>query len=229
MCTVCGEDKPATIEFFCARKGGKFGFTAVCRICEKERRKQRRADNYDKIREKEIAEKEKKRVYAREYLKKHPNKNKDYYAKNRERLREQKRKHRIENPEQYRQYKIKNREKTAKYTLDKYNSDLQFNIKTKCRRRIGMALRKSYTTKAKKTTELLGISYEGMKKHLESQFTEGMTWEKFMNGEIHIDHIRPLNYFDLTDPEEQKKAFHYTNTQPLWARDNWVKQARYVG
>ena len=60
-----------------------------------------------------------------------------------------------------------------------------------------------------------------LKAYLELQFTDGMTWEN--RGNWHIDHIRPCASFDLTDPEQQKQCFHYTNLQPLWAADNLAK------
>ena len=50
-----------------------------------------------------------------------------------------------------------------------------------------------------------------------------MTWDKFLNGEIHIDHKIPCSYFDLSNYEEQKKCFNYKNLQPLWAIDNIIK------
>ena len=56
-----------------------------------------------------------------------------------------------------------------------------------------------------------------------------MSWDKIMNAEIEIDHIKPLIEFDLTDPKEQFKAFHYLNTQPLWMHDNRVKSDKYEG
>ena len=42
----------------------------------------------------------------------------------------------------------------------------------------------------------------------------------------HIDHILPCASFDLTDTEQQKRCFHYTNLQPLTAFENWSKHAR---
>lgn len=50
-----------------------------------------------------------------------------------------------------------------------------------------------------------------------------MSWENYGKNGWHLDHIIPLSAFDLTDPEQLKIACHYTNIQPLWARDNLVK------
>lgn len=71
--------------------------------------------------------------------------------------------------------------------------------------------------------DLLGCDIPTLKTHLESTFTEGMTWEKVLSGEIHTDHIIPVSSFDLSKPEEQRKAFHYTNLQALWKEDNLKK------
>ena len=60
---------------------------------------------------------------------------------------------------------------------------------------------------------------------LEARFTPGMTWDNY--GEWHIDHVRPLASFDLTDVEQCKAACHYSNLQPLRARDNMAKGDRF--
>ena len=89
--------------------------------------------------------------------------------------------------------------------------------------RINSALR--WLHKSKSTMELLGCSIEYLKEHLEKQFQDGMTWENRGQFGWHIDHIIPCAAFDLNNPEEQKKCFHYTNLQPLWATDNHRKGA----
>jgi hypothetical protein len=74
-------------------------------------------------------------------------------------------------------------------------------------------------TKRSKTNDILGIDFDGFKKHIESKFAEGMNWE---NRELwHIDHIIPIS--SAKTEEEVFKLNHYTNLQPLWAEDNYKK------
>lgn len=77
---------------------------------------------------------------------------------------------------------------------------------------------------------LVGYTVQDIMTHLESQFTEGMTWEHFMRGEIHIDHKIPLVLFDFQSPEDRKfkAAWSLKNLQPLWAKDNLAKQDKIL-
>lgn len=34
ICTVCGEEKPATLEYFSKQKGGKYGLRGMCKKCK---------------------------------------------------------------------------------------------------------------------------------------------------------------------------------------------------
>ena len=79
--------------------------------------------------------------------------------------------------------------------------------------------------KCDSSSELLGISYQGLKEWLEAQFTEGMTWEN--RSDWHIDHRVPCDAFDMTVPEQQRICFWYRNLQPLWAKDNLEKSNTY--
>lgn len=81
--------------------------------------------------------------------------------------------------------------------------------------------------RSKQVIDALGCSPEELRKHLESKFKPGMTWENHSVTGWHIDHIRPLCSFDLKDPEQFAKACHYTNLQPLWAKENSAKSGRY--
>ena len=74
---------------------------------------------------------------------------------------------------------------------------------------------------------MLGCSIKDLIIHIEKQFKEGMTWDNHSYNGWHIDHIIPCASFDLSDPEQQKKCFHYTNLQPLWKQDNLSKSDKY--
>lgn len=73
---------------------------------------------------------------------------------------------------------------------------------------------------------LLGCTIPELRLHLESQFQPGMSWANWSRAGWHIDHIRPLVSFDLSDPSQCAAACHYTNLRPLWAVENMRKGAR---
>lgn len=77
--------------------------------------------------------------------------------------------------------------------------------------------------KACSTKNIIGCTIKQLRKYLESKFDKDMSWSNFGLYGWHIDHIVPCSSFDLTKPSEQKKCFHYTNLQPLWAHDNLRK------
>ena len=58
-------------------------------------------------------------------------------------------------------------------------------------------------------------------------FHPGMSWDNYGSA-WHIDHIRPCSSFDFSDPEQQKKCFHFSNLQPLWDEINTVKSNRIL-
>jgi guanylate kinase len=75
----------------------------------------------------------------------------------------------------------------------------------------------------------LGYSIDDLKSHLESQFTEGMSWDNY--GEWHIDHIRPESWFNYSSIEDGdfKKCWSLDNLQPMWADENLKKNNLYEG
>lgn len=75
---------------------------------------------------------------------------------------------------------------------------------------------------------LVGYTLPQLKAHLESLFTEGMTWELFMQGKIHIDHIFPLSrlIFESAEDPTFKYAWSLGNLQPLWADANRRKNSK---
>lgn len=97
------------------------------------------------------------------------------------------------------------------------------SIGDKLRARISTIIRQKMQGKRKAGSAVkdLGCTLMELMDHLESKFQDGMNWENY--GEWHIDHIKPLSMFDLTNEEDFKIAVHYKNLQPLWAIDNLKK------
>lgn len=100
------------------------------------------------------------------------------------------------------------------------DSDPIYRLRHNLSTRLYLAVSK----KIGKTSEIVGCSLEELMSHLETKFTEGMNWDNY--GEWHVDHIRPCSSFNLEDPYEQMTCFHWSNLQPLWAKDNLRKGAR---
>jgi len=160
---------------------------------------------------------------------------KQYYINNREKILKKKavlakRPEEITRKKNYNKiYRINNFEEIQQwntaYIRKRYKTDLNYKLKKVLRSRMNMAL--GHNWKAARTAELLGASIPEVWNHLEKQFQLGMTRKN--HGLWHIDHIKPCATFDLSDPEQQKKCFHYTNLQPLWAFDNISKGKRVLG
>lgn len=172
-----------------------------CDICKKKHRRL-----YYQIRNQDPKRKEQNRERLIRFRKKNPDKNKEYNkkystGKNRDKYLSQK------------------RERNKKY----YTNNLQYKLGQLLRYRLWISLKEQSLDNANSAKELLGCSKEELIKHLESQFSEGMTWENWSLNGWHIDHIRPISSFDLSDPAQVKECFHYSNLQPLWAIDNLKK------
>ena len=93
-------------------------------------------------------------------------------------------------------------------------------LRNNCSKRIKTALKKGVY---KEYLGLLGCDTNRLIDHLESLWTEGMTWENYGKDGWEMDHIVSCSKFDKTKLEERVKCFHYTNIQPLWAEDNSLK------
>lgn len=123
-------------------------------------------------------------------------------------------------------YYLKNRKeiikKNSDYKKKRKSIDLNFYLTTLLRSRLNAALKNNQ--KAGSAVRDLGCSISELKAYLEVRFKPGMSWEN--HGKWHIDHIKPLSSFDLTNREEFRKACHYSNLQPLWSSENMKKGSK---
>ena len=99
--------------------------------------------------------------------------------------------------------------------------DINYKMACNLRHRVNMALNSN--RKRGSAINDLGCTLSELKIHLEELFQPGMTWSNWSPKGWHIDHVKPLASFDLSDREQFLQASHYTNLQPLWAEDNYIK------
>ena len=169
---------------------------------------------------------EEKKIKARE-------KSKRWREQNKERSRELKRAsmRRLYADPEYRARHLEkkrcpeSREKTNARERQRYQSSRDARMCRVIRNRVRAAL--NGKLRSGSAIEMLGCSIDEARVHLESQFSEGMSWDN--HGDWHIDHIKPLSWFDLSDPKQMAEACHYTNLQPLWGSENISKGNRFAG
>ena len=142
-----------------------------------------------------------------------------YKEGNRSNLREKSKEYYKNNPDKIKKhrekYKSRRREINRIYIKKKRNEDVQFNIKEKLRARIHSALKRYTTTGKIKKSDEYGINFKAIIEHLKP-FPEDLS-------KYHIDHIKPLCSFDLTKPEEIKKAFAPENHRWMLKKENLKK------
>lgn len=213
MKTCCTCKKLMSLDNFCKNKNTKDGHNIKCRSCNKEYKKKYQQDNKEIIK------------------KKHHN----YHLKNLDSIKEKKRKYYLENREytiekscKYQKENAKRVSKShSKYYKNKRDTDKIFNLISKIRHRTCQIFRQKNFLKNKSFKDYIGCTVEQLVLHIESQFKDNMTWDKVINGLIHIDHIKPIH---LANTEEEiYQLNHYTNLQPLWAKENLSKGGKYAG
>ena len=207
-------------------------------LSKKEYNKEYRKEYYFKNREHALEYQKEYQLKNREHVLEYQKK---YYLKNRERRREQMKEWGLKNKEHIKEYRLKNEEHKKEYNKEynsrpetqeyrrnrkrnQYQTDINFRILTLCRGRLLEAL-KGFD-KSASTMELIGCTPDELRRHIESLFEPWMTWENQGLGGWDIDHIKACANFDLTDPEEQRACFHWSNLQPLEHIANLKKGAR---
>jgi 5-methylcytosine-specific restriction endonuclease McrA len=183
--------------------------------------------------------------YERENKEKHLISRRKFYANNQERevarrakwRKENKEKHRAgskiwaqNNPERVKGHKKAFSERHPGYASKIHAKliaeSLEYRLARAMRSRFHNALKKDKTYSI---FDICDYTVGELKTHLESLFTEGMSWDNYGQTGWVIDHIRPLASFDIVNKEEMTKAWTLSNLQPLWASENSKKSSMYEG
>jgi len=220
ICKKCKEEK--NLCEFGNHNSTKDKLRTSCKECRKIESKIYRESNPERIKE-----------TAKNWYNRNPNYNKEYYLNNFEKLNEKNKQWYKLNTEKHvensKKWNENNKEKMNEYYNNRIKiirkkdpiNNLKFNVRT----RIYNILRIKNIKKDKKTFDIVGCSPQFLKEYIENQFTEGMSWNK-IGKEIHIDHIIPLS--SAKTEEEIYELCHYTNLQPLWAKDNLKKSNKIL-
>jgi len=205
-CNRCETTK--TVDQFYRDRSRKDGLQVKCKACGKA---------YHEANREEI--RAKKKAYREANREKILAQKKAYHEANREKILAKKK-----------TYREANREKilasNLEYKLNRRANDPIFRQVENTRRNIIKILHgKGFH---QPTLDLLGCTGPEWRDHLESQWTEGMSWDNYGSGKgkWQCDHIIPVSAFDQTDPDQQKECWNYANTQPLWAADNAAKGSK---
>jgi hypothetical protein len=216
QCSKCKEEK--SLDSFYNDKLTVSGKSSQCKICRNKISKKYRIKNKDKrsAYQKTYFEKNKTDIMRR---KKHTQK--AYYIKNKEKIQEYQKEYHQKNKTVVRN---KARQKANLYKKKRRKIDLNYKLTENLRSRTRKAIKIKGINKSKKSIEIIGCSSNELKFYLEKQFTDGMSWDNYGLYGWHIDHIIPLS--SAKNEEELIQLCHYTNLQPLWAKDNLSKGGR---
>jgi len=115
------------------------------------------------------------------------------------------------------------RRKRRKY---RFTNDPMFKLNILIRTRIHKYIMMKSLKKSKRTFEIVGCTPQELRTFIENKFQPGMTWDNWSLNGWHIDHIIPLD--SAKSEDEFMKLCHYTNLQPLWAKDNLSKSNKFI-
>ena len=174
--------------------------------------------------------KERRKAYRKAWREVNKDKAKSYRDVNKDKLKAYKKAYREANKDRIKEkdkiYYESNKDKIFSYYKNRLKTDIQYKLRHNLRARLKLAINNNQ--KIGSAVKDLGCTISELKSYLESKFSSGMTWDNWALDGWHIDHIKPLVSFDLTDRNQLLESCHYTNLQPLWATDNLIKSDKIL-
>jgi hypothetical protein len=197
-----------------------------------------RKQNKDKISEQNKKYRDAHKAEAKEYHKAWRDKNRDHlnelqrekYKENPQAFKDRKERYIASHIEKVKdsrhRYKVENRQKCTDYQRNKRHSDPVYKFRSSFTHLMSLYRRKSGYTGSKGTWEMVGCDFDTFLKHIQSQFEDGMTMEKYGHREgcWNIDHIVPIS--TAKTDEDIERLNHYSNLRPMWAIDNYRKSKK---
>lgn len=230
ICKKCEVVKELNSDNFKPEKKTALGFDTTCRKCRCKRQSQIRENDPDRFKkiDAKARETERYKKYQNDYQKNNyvrlKENSKNNYYKNKEPYLKRSREQKVRLGDSYKEYQKEYSRKNRKELSAKYLNKLKTDPKEKLKHTFRCRFRKLIKGHHKHNSVLnyLGCDIIFLKKWLENNFRDGMTWEN--HGVVwHVDHIIPCSFFDFGCEEDLKKCWHYTNLQPLLVVENLTK------
>jgi hypothetical protein len=120
-----------------------------------------------------------------------------------------------------------NKEKINAKIRERLQTDIQFKLRRTVRNRIKYGLETKDVQKTQRTLEYVGCTIDDLMKWLSFCFTEDMTWEN-RSTYWHIDHVIPVNKFDMENEQDVELCFSWFNLMPLPAKENQKKHDKII-
>lgn len=179
--------------------------------------------------------KEEIKEYGKQYYQKNEEKIKQYYQDHKEERKQYRRSHKeerkqycqnhIEERRKYdKQYHQDHKEERKRYHQDhkdernernkiRLRTDLKYNLNNRMSNAIHKSLRNGSGKRGHRWETLVGYTSKQLKRYLKKTMPNGYSWQDYLEGRLHLDHIFPLSVFDITSPES-------LGFQRCWALDN---------
>ena len=231
VCSKCKKEKKLSEFHHCMQH--KNGYKSSCKECSalegkkyrktyKEKEKERHwIYNINHKKEKASYEKEHKieaDARKRKYIETHPLERRaqarNYYHRHKDKCKE---------------YALKNKDKINKYRREFYATHPQARLAKNMRTAIGRLV--TGKSKGGRMLKYLGCDITFFRNHLESKWVVNMDWTNYGSGKDkwNVDHIRPLESFDLENEDDRLIALNWKNCRPLWQSQNCSKGSLYNG
>lgn len=123
------------------------------------------------------------------------------------------------------------RARSNAYVQARYRSDQKFALNRRAQQLVHASLRARGSSKSGRWEKLVGYTLAALEQRLRETMPAGYTWDDFLSGLLHIDHITPLAAFNFTCETDLdfRRAWALSNLQLLPGPDNIAKADKLAG
>jgi hypothetical protein len=234
-CSQCGVVYPWTADFFYNSKRSAIGLENICKECRKSNTKKYSNANKDRKKQYDhsyyLKHKDRIQIQSKTWRETHLERDienrSSYHQAHKAKINMRSRRWREDNRDKHResvrQWREDNPEAYKAQTRKRYNENkLECNFKTQMKDSL------KGKKNGRKWLTLVPYSLAELKTHLMKTMPDGYSWEDYMNGGLHVDHIVPIAAHNFTTPEDIDflNCWSLSNLRLLPAKENISKGAK---